>query len=114
MIKWAYIIFVGCCILSCGKDDNTTPMNFYDTYFPLSSGIYVDYHVREIIHDELASNPHDTSTYYLRTQISDTVIDNQGRLAYKFLRLIRMDTTDIWEISDVWTTIRNNNKPHNS
>ena len=109
MLKWVYIIIVGWFILSCGKDDNTPPMDFYETYFPLSSGVYVDYHVREIIHDELASNPHDTSTYYLRTQISDTVIDNQGRLAYKFMRLTRMDTTDTWEISDVWTTIRNNN-----
>lgn len=109
MLKWACIIFVGCCILSCGKDDNTSSLKFYDTYYPLSSGVYVDYHVQEIIHDELASNPHDTSSYYLRTQISDTVIDNQGRLAYKFMRLTRMDTTDTWEISDVWTTIRNNN-----
>jgi hypothetical protein len=110
MLRWTCIFVIGTCILSCGKDEGNPPLDFYETYYPLSSGVYVDYYVQEIIHDDLAANPHDTSNYYLRTLIEDTIIDNQGRLAYKFIRMKRTDTTDTWQISDVWTTIKNNNK----
>ena len=97
-------------VLSCGKEDNEKPLVFFETYYPLEFGTYIDYYVQEITHDDLSSIPHDTLHYYLRTLIEDTVIDNEGRLAYKYIRKTRIDTSDVWQISDVWTTLKNENK----
>ena len=110
MNKVVYIIILGLTILSCGKDEAPPALNFYDSYFPIEMGVYVDYYVQEINHDASSSVPHDTSTYYMRALIEDTVIDNQGRIAYKYIRLTRLDLDDEWQVSDVWTTINNNHK----
>jgi len=110
MFKALIFLVVLLLVFSCGKDESTYTMNYYETYYPLETGVYVDYEVVEIQHDESAAIPHDTSFYYLRTLISDTVIDNEGRVAYKFIRLVRTDTNEIWEISDVWTTISDDHR----
>ena len=110
MYRMTYFFILGLFIFSCGKDENNSSLNFFETYYPLESGVYVDYVVEEIIHDEFATIPHDTTTYYLRALIEDTVIDNEGRLAYKYIRLTRTDTISSWQISDVWTVINSNNK----
>ena len=110
MLKWTYIFILFMSFLSCGKEDNEKPLVFFETYYPLEFGTYIDYYVQEITHDDLSSIPHDTLHYYLRTLIEDTVIDNEGRLAYKYIRKTRIDTSDVWQISDVWTTLKNENK----
>jgi len=76
----------------------------------MESGTYVDYEVVEIQHDVNAAVTSDTSSYFLRTVIGDTVTDNQGRLSRKFIRKKRDSNNDIWEISDVWTTIIDQNR----
>ena len=73
--------------------------NLYFSYFPMESGTYVDYEVMEIQHDVNAAVTSDTSSYFLRTVIGDTVTDNQGRLSRKFIRKKRDSNNDIWEIS---------------
>ncbi len=110
MLRWTYIFILVMSILSCGKEDNNKPLEFFEAYYPLESGVYIDYYVQEINHDELSSVPHDTLYYYLRALIEDTVIDNEGRLAYKYIRKIRIDTSEAWQLSDVWTTLKNENK----
>ncbi len=110
MGKTCSLLLVLILISSCGKEGNSYTLNYFRSYYPLEYGVYVDYEVLEIQHDVTAAIPHDTSTYYLRTLLSDTVIDNQGREAFKFIRMIRSDTTESWVISDVWTTIGNENK----
>ena len=103
-------MLLGFSILSCGKDDKPSTLKFYDSYFPIATGVYVDYYVQEINHDVGSSIPHDTSTYYMRALIEDTITDNQGRIAHKYIRLTRLDPANEWEVSDVWTTINNNHK----
>ena len=110
MFKTFLFLAVVLFVFSCGKDENTYTMNYHETYYPLETGVYVDYEVIEIQHDENAAIPHDTTSYYLRTLISDTVIDNEGREAFKFIRLVRDDTNATWEISDVWTTISDDHR----
>ena len=95
---------------SCGKDSASMDTNLYFSYFPMESGTYVDYEVVEIQHDVNAAVTSDTSSYFLRTVIGDTVTDNQGRLSRKFIRKKRDSNNDIWEISDVWTTIIDQNR----
>ena len=110
MNKVIYILLLGVSIVSCGKDDAKPVLKFYDSYFPMETGIYIDYYVQEINHDASSTVPHDTSTYYMRALIEDTIIDNQGRLAHKYIRLTRMEVDDDWQVSDVWTSINNNHK----
>jgi len=110
MNKVVYIILLGFLTFSCGKDDVPPVLKFYDSYYPMETGMYVDYYVREINHDASSSVPHDTSNYYMRALIEDTITDNQGRIAYKYIRLTRMQVDDDWQVSDVWTTTNNNHK----
>ena len=88
---------------SCKKDKGNYDLH-YD-YFGLIEGRYIDYDVTEIHHDAASSIPHDTSYYQLRTWIGDTIIDNQGRIARKFIRFTRNNSSDEWAQTDIWTTL---------
>lgn len=89
---------------SCKKQDLTIPQLYYD-YFGLIQGRYVDYAVIEIEHDVAQSIQHDTNSYFLRTVIGDTIIDNQGRVAQKFFRFKRWNAQSPWVQTDTWTAI---------
>jgi hypothetical protein len=90
-------------IVSCKKDTNQT--DFHEDYFPLNEGHFVVYDVVEINHDVDNAIQHDTMYYQLKTVIGDTVIDNLGRVARKYLRYKRVSSSDMWELTDVWTAI---------
>ncbi len=89
--------------LSCKKDQ--TNYDFHYDYYGLKEGRYIDYDVTEIHHDATSSIPHDTTHYQLRTLIGDTIIDNEGRVARKFIRFKRNNSIENWSQTDVWTTI---------
>ena len=107
-IYFLAIILLGMIVVSC-KDDTKAP-NFHYDYFDLTPGRYVDYDVVEINHDVDATIQHDTLIYQLRTYIGDTVIDNEGRIARKFIRYKRNTSLDPWVLADVWTTIIEGNR----
>lgn len=110
MLKPFAFILVLSVLLSCGKGNSNIDMNSYESYFPMDFGTYVDYEVVEIQHDINAEITNDTSLYYLRTVIGDTITDNSGRLARKFFRKKRNELSDPWETSDVWTALINGNR----
>lgn len=95
-------------VTSCKKE--SVPPNFHYTYFDLTPGRYIDYDVMEIDHDINAAIEHDTSRYQLRTLIGDTVIDNEGRIARKFIRFKRPNSSSGWEQTDLWTAIITDNR----
>jgi hypothetical protein len=95
-------------IASCNKQED--PPEFHYNYFDLTPGRYIEYDVMEIRHDVLLSPEHDTTIYQLRTVIGDTVIDNQGRIARKFIRYQRPDSGSSWVQTDLWTTIIDQNR----
>ena len=110
MLKpFTFILFLSL-LLSCGKGNSNMDMNSYESYFPMDFGTYVDYEVVEVQHDINAEITSDTSSYYLRTVIGDTITDNAGRLARKFFRKKRNDLSDPWLTTDVWTALINNNR----
>jgi hypothetical protein len=90
-------------VLSCKKEQVSIDLH-YD-YFGLNAGRFITYDVREIRHDSGAIIAHDTLNYQLKTVIGDTVIDNEKRIARKFLRYKRANSTQSWVLSDIWTTI---------
>ena len=97
-------------LFSCGKEQPQLTSNTYDSYFPFSIGSYVDYEVVEVQHDLNAEITHDTTFYFLRTVIGDTLTDNEGRLARKFIRKIRQSANLSWSVSDVWTALIDENR----
>ncbi len=102
------VVLVLVAIASCKKQD-PAPKFHYD-YFDLTQGRYIDYDVMEINHDVTSAIQHDTSYYQLRTLIGDTVIDNQGRIARKFIRYARPNSAGTWGLIDVWTAIITENR----
>ena len=107
MLKSFSFILVLMVLFSCGKGNSNVDLNSYESYFPMDFGTYVDYEVVEIQHDINAEITNDTVFYYLRTVIGDTITDNEGRLARKFVRKKRNELSDPWVISDVWTALVN-------
>ncbi len=97
-------------LFSCKKKDSElTVPNKYESYFGLVPGRFIEYNVREIFHDEAAEIKHDTLNYQLKTVIGDTITDNAGRIARKFLRYKRNNLDQNWLLIDVWTTLIDGN-----
>lgn len=93
--------------IGCKKDVQTVDMHL--NYFGLIPGRYVIYNVQEMTHDDNV-NVHDTLIYQLKTYVGPEYIDNQGRTAREFHRYKRIDSTEDWVESDVWTAIIENYK----
>jgi hypothetical protein len=87
---------------ACKKKEQEVDFRF--GYFGFTEKKFVDYNVTEILHDDPVAI-HDTTRFQLRTVIGDTVIDNEGRIARKFLRYVRNTSADSWQLKDVWTAI---------
>ena len=104
----ALLIFV---LLGC-KKNNYQPLesNFHYTYYPIEQGHFWIYQVSEINHDENAAIQHDTLSYQLKTEIGDTLLDNEGRIVYKFNRYKRSSVFESWNLTDVWTTVVSENR----
>ena len=108
MIKNTTLLFLLFLLVlpSCKKDKgNTTALPLNQHFFGLFPGNFVIYDVIEIKHDDNAMIKHDTTYYQLKTLIGDTVSDNQGRVARKFFRSKRPNMFSPWVITDLWTTI---------
>ena len=106
--KCILLILIALSVFSCKKQQVAQDLH-YD-YFDLTPGRYIDYSVIEIIHDDTQLIKHDTLRYELRTLIGDTIIDNEGRTARKFLRFKRENNSLPWVQTDIWTTIIADNR----
>ncbi len=110
MLKFFSLVLVLMLLVSCGKENSNVDLNTYESYFPMDFGTYVDYEVVDIKHDINAEIMNDTSVYYLRTVIGDTITDNSGRLVNKFFRKKRNELSEPWLTTDVWTALINENR----
>lgn len=104
----ACMFFILFAFIACKKQ--TPPPQFHYDYFDLTPGRYIDYEVMDIVHADGQAIEHDTTRYFLRTLVGDTVHDNEGRVARKFLRYKRNSLSESWVLSDIWTTIIAGNK----
>lgn len=106
-----YIITFSLILLSFSscKKQAETPQFYYD-YYDLTQGRYIEYDVMEIKHDVSLATKHDTMIYQLRTVIGDTIIDNEGRIARKYIRYKRPNASASWVLTDIWTTIISQNR----
>ena len=95
-------------IAACKKQ--VDPPSFNYDYYDLTFGRFIEYDVLEINHDVDQTVQHDTLRYQLKTVIGDTVIDNEGRIARKFIRYKRSNSNSNWAQTDLWTTIIDQNR----
>jgi len=99
-------------LISCTKQDNQ--QNSFikvDDYAGLKKGRFIIYDALEIQHTPASSTTvfSDTSRYELKVLIEDTIHDNLGRVAWKYIRYKRLNAQEAWTLSDVWTTIVDGN-----
>lgn len=105
-----FSLFVLCVMIASSCKKQVDPPSFHYNYFDLTPGRYIDYDVMEIVHDVDQAIEHDTVYYQLRTLIGDTIIDNEGRVARKFIRYTRTNASSSWVLSDIWTAIIEGNR----
>lgn len=105
MLKFSFLnsfLFLALALSSCKKTE--TNIDKKTEYFGLEKGRFVEYQVTYMFHDSLLQK-HDTINYQFKTLIGDTVIDNLGRVANKFYRFSRKNSSLPWEETDIWTAI---------
>jgi hypothetical protein len=71
----------------------------YDEYFPIELNNEKKFLVTNIIHNSFGK---DTSSYFLKEIITESFIDLEGDTAYRIERYWKTDTTQNYNIKDVW------------
>ena len=84
--------------LSCDPIEYSEVKSYQD-YFPIEVQKEKKFLVTNIIHNSFGK---DTSSYYLKEIITESFIDLEGDTAYRIQRYWRTDTTQTYEIKDVW------------
>lgn len=88
--------------LGCKKNES---VNFHFDYFPVKEGKFVVYHVKDIAIDVDAVITHDTTEYFIKAIIGDTIMDNEGREARRYERWFGPTANGPWTLVDIWTTL---------
>ena len=78
----------------------------YEEYFPLELQREKKFLVTNIIHNSFGK---DTSSYYLKEIITESFIDLEGDTAYRIERYWRTDTSQSFDIKDVWVAKKTTN-----
>ena len=72
----------------------------YSSYFPVHENDSSEFRVLEIQHTSLGS---DTLQYFLKEVIRNPYIDGQGDIAFQMHRYWKQDSTEQYQIKDVWS-----------
>jgi hypothetical protein len=92
-------------ISACKKETEVSPSLSFN-YFPSEKGRWVEYIVDSTYHAE-NDNENDDSVYYyhfqIREEIDSSFIDGAGITRQILKRFRRIDSTEQWTLTDVWT-----------
>lgn len=95
-------------IFSCEKGGKDYVPNYQEDYFPIDTGFFVIYQVDSILFDNnFTPSISDTNSYQIKEYIESSFTDNEGREAYRIERYVRKDSTQSWQIKNVWYSVRN-------
>ena len=90
---------------SCDPEEYSEVKSYQD-YFPIEIQKEKKFLVTNIIHNSFGK---DTSSYYLKEIITESFTDLEGDTAYRIQRYWRTDTTQTYEIKDVWVVKKSEN-----
>jgi hypothetical protein len=94
---------------TCNKDTPVVGIYFKYEYFPIQTGNWIEYEVDSITYDDFFDPiAIDTVSFFLREEISESFLDNEGREAYK-IEVYRKDTDTLpWELINVQSVVKIN------
>lgn len=103
MKYWIGFLSLIAVLIACDDDTiSTAEVDYGYDYIPLEVGKYAIYEVDSIIYDPLQSGTAiDTSSIFVREEITDSFINATGDTVYTIERSER-DSTEEWELIDVW------------
>ena len=95
---------------ACSEEVIEPPAQLFGTsFFPLQAGYAIEYEVEKVTFKEF--EPTDTSFYYLREEIGDTLNQlNATGIAQKVLLYSRTDSLGNWQLDSVWTVRKDFNR----
>ncbi len=85
------------------------PLEFGYEYFPLEVGKYITYQVDSIVYNIKSEGTIDTTSFFLKEEITDTLFDNENRINYRMERSVRATLDDPWVLKDIWVSLRTEN-----
>tara|TARA_B110000967_G_scaffold89379_1_gene91948 strand:+ start:271 stop:933 length:663 start_codon:yes stop_codon:yes gene_type:complete len=86
-------------IISSCKPINYIDEDYHSKYFPIELNQEKEFLVTNINHSSFGK---DTVTYYLKEVISEKFLNLEGDSAYRIERFWKTDSTDNYEIKDIW------------
>ncbi len=102
IILFSFLLLSSSCREGSTLDDFNLDMGF--DYFPLEVGKYMVYQVDSTVYDFDGSTPIIIeSTTYVKEELVDTAIDNEGDTIYVLERFERKAPSEPWIIKDVWS-----------
>lgn len=111
VLRLKYLLFLIIFFSACKKENPSVPINYKYNYFPLKHGLQRIYKITDrTIDKEISVDT--TVTYELKEVIDSSFIDNSGNTAWRLERYKRTDSTQQWQISDVWENQIVNNQAH--
>jgi len=85
---------------SCGEEAPELTFEEVRSYFPTEVGFYSTYEVEKITYN---FNNADTTNYYLKEEIVDSIISSTGQLTYILEQATRIDSADLWKVDSMYT-----------
>lgn len=96
------LLFLG--FLSCRNETETLDESTFGyDFFPVATGKSWTYASDSIIFDNGGAKK-DTLRSYIREEIGEKFLDEEGKDVYKVHRYIRRDPADAWSMINTWTT----------
>jgi hypothetical protein len=105
MKRIAYILFLSVLVASCKKDSNTVEVDLGYDYFPNTVGTYIIYEVDSTGYG-LDGEVH--AEYQVMEVLAEEFVDGENQLSVKVERFKRINNSDLWALTDVWTQKRTN------
>jgi len=100
--------FIGACFIfllaSCKKENADFAPDPVTDYFPLQVGKYITYNLDSTLFTNFGQNKI-VRHYEAQYKVDAQVTDNLGRPAFTINRFLRKDSTEPWQIDNVFTAI---------
>ncbi len=99
-----------CSVLSCDSEPDNFSIEQGVEYYPLAVGKYWIYEVDSTIFDPTGDSMVIFSKTLVKEEITDTLLDNEGNVSFRYERFERAADTLPWQIRKVFTATMDGNQ----